>query len=177
MNRGEYFLYLTDKVFERRRNHNLLLSYLFDTPFRWSYKIPTDANRARDGQLLRDRYANDTGDYILYEDKKEPCSVLEMLVALCMRVEEEITGEPGNEHPERWFWEIMKNLGLYSMTDGNFDEGRIITILDIWMKRKFRADGFGGAFPVKGCTKDQRLISIWDQMNLYLNEKLKGDFL
>lgn len=177
MNRGEYYLYLINEVPRRGARYNMLLSYLFDTPFRWSFKIMSDANRAKDGQLLRDRYANDTGDYILYEDKREPCNVLEMMVALAIRIEEDITGDPGDDHPEKWFWEMIDNLGLDKQTDRNFDERMTKKILDIWMLRKFDEDGKGSLFPLKCLPKDQRLLSIWDQMNLYLNENLKGDFL
>jgi hypothetical protein len=176
MNIGEYYLYLTDRVSRGGARYNLLLSYLFETPFRWSYKIPTDANRAKDGQLLRDRYANDTGDYILYEDKRERCNVLEMMVALSIRIEEDITGEPGDDHPERWFWEMIENLGLNKFSDRSFDERRVNDILNKWMLRSFRDNGEGGLFPLKHPLKDQRLVPIWDQMNLYLNERLKGDF-
>ena len=174
MNRGEYFAYLTDKIYERS-GYNLLLSYLFDTKFIWSFKIPTDANRAKDGQLLRDRYANETGDYILYEDKTEPCSVLEMMVALCIRVEEDIMSEPGDERPERWFWQMIDNLKLNNMTDYGFDEKRLGQILYRWMNRLFDENGKGGPFPLKKAKKDQRLVCIWDQMTSYLNEQMTGE--
>lgn len=176
MNRGDYFLYLTDTVNERGR-HSLLLSYLFDTKFIWSFKIPTDANRAKDGQLLRDRYANETGDYILYCDKTEPCNVLEMMVALCVRIEEDIMAEPGRERPEKWFWQMIRNLGLEKMTDYNFSEKKAGSILYGWMNRLYDFDGSGGAFPLSNPVKDQRLVSIWDQANSYLNEQLKGELL
>ena len=178
MNRGEYFLYLTEKISNgKERQRMLLLSYLFDTKFIWSYKIPTDANRAKDGQLLRDRYANETGDYILYNDKIEPCNVLEMLVALSIRIEEDIMAEPGDENPSRWFWEMIKNLDLNHMTDKSFSEKKAGSILFSWMNRLYDSEGNGGLFPLKKAKKDQRLMSIWDQMNLYLNEQLKGESL
>lgn len=177
MNREEYFTYLKDKISRGKANHNLLLAYLFDTPFIWSYKIPTDANRSKDGKCLRDRYANETGDYLMYDDRVEACNVLEMLVALSIRIEEDIMAEPGNEHPEVWFWEMIKNLGLDMMSDSRFWEKNVRGILEIWLGRQFEEDGRGGLFPLKSASKDQRLVSIWDQMNLYLNEKLKGETL
>lgn len=177
MNRGEYFNYLTGQISMGVIRHQNLLAYLFDTPFTWSYKIPTDANRAKDGMLLRDRYANETGDFLLYSDRSEPCSVLEMLVALSIRIEEDIMAEPGDERPEKWFWEMIENLGLYSAKDKDYREDLVQGIVDTWLKRKYRDDGRGGLFPLKHPTKDQRLTSIWDQMNFYLNEQLKGETL
>ena len=175
MNKGEYYIYLTDVV--GRKRHNLLLSYLYDTEFRWSYKVPTDANRARDGQLLRDRYANDTGDYILFSDKEETCSVLEMLVALSIRIEEDIMADPGFENPSKWFWTMLDNLKISELDDRRFDEAKAFDILDRWMSRSFKEDGSGSLFPLKHSIKDQRLVPIWDQANLYLNESLKGEIV
>lgn len=176
MNKGEYFLYLCEKVRDRGR-YSLLLSYLFDTPFKWSYKIPTDANRSKDGQMLRSRYANERGDYILYSDKTERCSVLEMMIALCIRIEEDVMADPGRERPDKWFWKIMENLNLSKMTDRNFDEKTVIDILNRFMSRSYLPNGEGGMFPLKHATKDQRLIPIWDQANSYLIEQLKGELL
>ena len=176
MNKGEYYNYLVDKVGMRGKGYDLLLSYLFDTKFIWSYKIPTDANRAMDGQALRSRYANETGDYILYTDKIEDCNVLEMLVALSIRIEEDIVAAPGEENPGMWFWKMISNLGIASK-DRAFSEKRVSSILFSWMQRLYSEDGSGGLFPLKKPYKDQRLVPIWDQMNLYLNENLKGELL
>ena len=171
MNENEYFDWLVGQIGEgHAHRYKMLLSFLYDTSFRWTYKVPTDANRAKDGECLRTRYANETGDYISYEDAKVPCRVLEMLVAMVCRIETDITGEPGNDHPDRWFWEIIKNLGIYHLSDSRFREEEAKRALDIWMDRKFAPDGARGLFPLVHPTRDQRLIPIWDQMNEYLNE-------
>lgn len=177
MNREEYFEYLKGQISMGVIRHQNLLAYLFDTPFTWSYKIPTDANRAKDGMFLRDRYANETGDYLLYSDRLEPCSILEMLVALSIRIEEDIMAEPGEEKPEKWFWEMIKNLGLYPATDKVYREDLVEGVVKAWLSRSYEANGNGGLFPLHHPKKDQRLCSIWDQMNFYLNEKLKGETL
>ena len=170
MNENEYFDWLVERI-GGQRHYKLLLSYLYDTPFRWSPKIPTDANRAGDGKYLRTQYANETGDYISYSDAKEPCRVLEMLIALSIRIENDITGEPGDDHPERWFWEMIKNLGIYRFNDSQFSEANVEAALSMWMDRKISRTGSGGLFPLTKTSKDQRLVPIWDQMNEYLNEQ------
>ena len=177
MNRGHYFIYLVDKIDGGKTGYTLLLATLFDTEFTWSYKIPTDANRAKDGRFFRDRYANETGDYLLYSDRIEPCNVLEMLVALSVRIEEDIMGEPGDEHPEKWFWEMISNLGLYPATDKVYREDLVEGVIKAWLSRSYEANGNGGLFPLLHPKKDQRLVSIWDQLNFYLNERLKGETL
>lgn len=170
MNDNEYFDWLVDQIGGQRR-FRLLLSYLYDKNFIWTYAIPTDANRAKDGQYLRSTYVNETHDYMSFADAKRPCSVLEMLVALALRIERDITGEPGNDHPERWFWEMLRNLGVYHMTDSRFNEAEADKAVDRWMERRINADGGGGLFPLAKPSKDQRLTPIWDQMNEYLNEQ------
>jgi hypothetical protein len=170
MNENEYFDWLVDQIGGRHR-FGLLLSYLYDTEFVWTHKAPTDANRAKDGQDLRSRYANETGDYISYKDSKHPCRVLEMMIALSTRIENDIMGEPGNDHPERWFWEMIKNLGLFHLSDSRFDEGTAARVLRKWMDRDISPKGAGGLFPLQHTSRDQRLIPIWDQMNEYLNEE------
>lgn len=169
MNENEYFDWLVDQVGGVHRNR-MLLSFLYDTTFYWSPKIPTDANRAKDGQYLRSRYANETGDYISYKDSREPCRVLEMLVALSLRIETDIMGEPGNDHPDRWFAEMLKNLGIFHVTDNRFKEKHVMDVLEKWMDRRFAPNGAGSPFPLTNPSKDQRLTPIWDQMNEYLNE-------
>lgn len=175
MNRTEYFDWLVDQVNGGRYRRGTLLSILFDTEFRWSYRFPTDANRAADGQFLRTQYANETKDYLLYGDAKEPCNVLEMLVALAIRIETDIMGEPGNDHPEHWFWEMIKNLGLLPMTDKSLqkehDVEKVMKILNKFMDREYdNQAGVGGLFPVYSPRRDQSLLPIWEQMNDYLNE-------
>ena len=170
MNQNEYFDYLVEKIGGQRR-FRLLLSFLYDEEFYFSRKIPTDINRAKDGQYLRTTYANETGDFISYSDAKMPCNILEMLVALSLRIETDIMGEPGNDHPERWFWEMIRNLGLYYMTDPAFDERKARIILENWMDRKFKENGAGGLFPIRNPDRDQRIIPIWEQMSDYLREE------
>ena len=38
-----------------------------------------------------------------------------------------------------------------------------------FLERRYRRDGRGGLFYVKGCKKDLRSIEIWYQMNLYMS--------
>ena len=55
-----------------------------------------------------------------------PCSVLEMMIALSMRCEEQIMDDPdiGNRTGQ-WFWDMIDNLGLGEHERLKFD-GRYV---------------------------------------------------
>ena len=152
---------------ESTRRYRRLLEHLSNVEYVWDLSMHSDANRAADGLAIRKLYLSDADD-------TKPCSVLEMLTALSFRIERDITGEPGNDHPEHWFWEMLDNLGLLEYTDDHYDEDEVDTTLDIWMNREYRMDGRGGLFPVRYALYDMRDLPIWEQFALYLNEK--GDF-
>ena len=82
-----YQLVCNDK-YTKRLSYRKLLMFLYDVPF--AYTIPMDANRAEDGTDLRYRFGFENSyDPRLITDAidDKPCSVLEMMVALCIRCE------------------------------------------------------------------------------------------
>lgn len=165
----EYFNWLIAKIGGRvitRRYHDLLL-YLSQCEFRWNRLQKTDSNRADDGLELRGQYLSEYG--ARRTEMREPCSVLEMMIALAIRIEIEITGEPGNDHPERWFWQMIQNLGLDRYTDSAFDKDDVDYILRYWMDRKYDRHGRGSLFPAVTSTMDQTVRPIWDQMCSYVS--------
>jgi hypothetical protein len=111
-----------EKKYSKELSFNKLLRRLNDTEF--VYSIRRDENRAEDGISLRYRYLKSVGhpeDFELVED--EPCSILEMMVALAIRMEESIMDDPEiGDRTGQWFWGMVVNLGLGSMTDGRYDE-------------------------------------------------------
>jgi hypothetical protein len=142
---------------------------LYDKEF-YSF-IPNDDNRGADGKTLRVQYANVYGKS---SDKEGPCTMLEFFIGLSNRCNAVISEDDGYSY-EKWFWEIMKNIGLDQFTDENFvDKGGTIAInniLDIVLERKYTMKGKGGLFPLKKTSNDQRKIEIWYQMMEYLNER------
>lgn len=167
---AEYHDWMLDKMqanLPEHRNHSLLLSQLDNTSF--VVVNPYDENRELDAHFLRQQFLRE-------ENIDERCiwgeraSVLEVLVAMSIRIETEITGEVDNDHLERWFWVILENLGLNMYDDDRYDRAKINGILDIWMSRKYKKDGKNGAFPLRKTSLDQREIDLWYQMQLYLTE-------
>lgn len=153
------------------RDYYKLFSLMHGLDYIWS--LPMDGNRAADGVSLRYRFGYEHGidqRIIASELDYKPCSVLEMLIALVVRCEENIMVdlEVGNRFG-RWFWMIMENLGLDEMTDDDFDFELAHYILCRMMARDYEPDGKYGPIYIPGCDDDLRSIDIWGQMMRYLS--------
>lgn len=172
MDRKGYFRWLCSKVEADRcpeyMRYSKLLSDLAGQEYRWDPTIESDANRADDGLNLRLLYFNETGNKAGWS---APCTVLEMLIAMSIRIEMDIMGYPGEDCPDRWFWETLGNLGLLEMTDDEYDPGFVDFVIQRWLTRTYKRNGAGGLFPLRKPSSDQRLVPIWDQMGEYLVER------
>lgn len=149
-------------------DYGKLISFLNDIQF--DYLIPMDDNRIADGIDLRYRFGYDTeipyAQIATYLDIR-PASVLEVMVALSLRIEEQfIDGDDvGN-----WFWIMIANLGLDEYKDLYFNKAEVDRIVKKFLKRDYEKNGRGSLFITNDRNKDMRQIEIWDQMHLYLNE-------
>ena len=174
----EYFEWMyrlvNDTRCSKRQSYRKLLYYLNGIDF--TYILPMDENRAVDGVDLRYRFGYERS----YEDAviescldDRPCSVLEMLVALAVRCEEQIMDDmdAGNRTPQ-WFWGMIFNLGLRYMDDGRFDLGYANNVTWALLNRKYKRNGEGGLFTVERCGRDLRSVEIWYQMCWYLDSVL-----
>ena len=173
---NDYFEWLFDLVcgerYAKQISYRKLLRHLHCLAFQ--YIIPFDQNRAEDGIGLRYRYALFNG----YEDSPEvvlnvldgPCTVLEMLIALAIRCEEDIMDDPRfGDRSSQWFWGMIRNLGLGSMKDNNFDEQLVNDVITRFLNREYEPDGRGGLFTIKGCDCDLRDVEIWRQVCWYID--------
>ena len=175
---NEYFEWMCDKVYDKKyckgKNYRQLLMYLNKREF--EYILEMDGNRAEDGVSLRYRFAYERNyNYSMVSSylDDEPCSVLEMMVALATRCEEDLMNDP--EHDTsigKWFWIMIINLGLYPVTDEKFDLDYVNQKINIFLDRKYRPNGEGGLFTVRNARRDLRDVEIWYQMNWYLDELL-----
>ena len=166
-----YFEWLCNIVCDRvkQRTFSRLLRYLHDKDF--VYTIRNDGNRAADGINLRRRFAYDYGDpYDIDIYLNGPCSILEMMVGLAVRYEEDTMDDPkiGNRTGQ-WFWEMIVNLGLGSMTDNLYNEYEVDFVINRFLNRTYEPDGRGGLFTVRNCGRDMRDVEIWVQMNYYMD--------
>lgn len=167
MIRDEYFEWLYDLASGNRYSENIsyrkLLRYLHKTEF--YYSIEKDQNRAKDGIGLRSRFASYDARYIT-----GPCSVLEMMIALAIRCEEDIMDDASvGDRTRQWFWGMIVNLGLGAMIDKEFDEELVEDIVTRFLDREYEPDGRGGLFTVRNCDRDLRDVEIWYQLCWYLD--------
>ena len=168
-----YFEWMCDLVcgsrFSKTTSYKKLLKYLHLTDF--EYIILKDGNRAEDGIDLRYRFAyehsriKDAESYL-----QGPCSILEMMVALSIRCEENIMDDPSiGNRTGQWFWGMINSLGLSSMSDDRFDKRYVDHVIERFLSRKYSPNGKGGLFTINNCDQDLRDVEIWYQLCWYLN--------
>lgn len=168
--RNEYFEWLCHFVGFYR--HRRLLRYLDSVSFR--YTIPMDGNRFEDGVNLRYRFADEKGYHYRYISAwvdDHDCSVLEMMVALCLRIEETIIADMElGDQTSRWFKEMLESMGLYEMDDTNYREDIVSLAVNDMLDRNYTRNGGGGLFYLRHCKKDVRKEEIWHQAMWYIDE-------
>ena len=169
---GEYFEWLYDYVCKGRSHSKVSYRKLFEFlhQVEFTFSIPNDINRARDGVDLRYRFALSKDDERILDILDGPCSVLEMMVALAIRCEEAIMDNTGyGDRTGQWFWNMTSNLGIGYMTDDIYDEKIVDDAVYNFLERRYDPDGKGGLFRIRGCEDDLRRYEIWTQLCWYLD--------
>lgn len=163
-----YFEWLLEQI-DCPNNFRRLMTSLYNCTF--TYTLKMDANRAADGLALRDRYAHEYADLRYDEIRHDECSVLEMMIALACRMEDDIMHDPelGDRSPE-WFWMMITNLRLDRMDDEHYDEKNVENIINVMVGRSYFMNGTGGLFPLKMPKVNQRRVEIWYQMSAFIEE-------
>lgn len=173
----DYFEWMYDLVcggrFREPNSYRKLFTHLHSIEFTYNSRIKSDADRAIDGVDLRRRFALQNEQYYydyVRRSLDDPCSILEMMIGLAIRMEETIMADPQKgDRTGQWFWKMMNNLGLGFMVDYRYDEKYVNDAVNKFLKHKYDTDGRGGLFIVKNCDADLRKLSIWRQMCLYLD--------
>lgn len=149
--------------------YSKLLDYLYQVDFVWI--IPMDENRAKDGLNLRSRFCdlyslNDIQMREIFSSK--PCSMLEMMIALAIRIEDDFMGTENSNNTSKWFWSMIFSMGLQFNKDESFSAEKIDSIILRFIEHRYGADGRGSLFHVPMQNVDFRHLQIWDQMNYWL---------
>ena len=148
----------------RAADYSNLLSYLNSVEFKSS--IEMDENREDDAISMRYEIAD-----LLDEHEIEfgPATVLEVMVSLARRIDGEIMyDEDLGDRTFKWFWIMVRNIGLEDQDDSHYDEVFVESSIDNLLKRHFRRNGEGALFPCKGASRKE----IWVQMNEFLDKYL-----
>lgn len=172
----EYFNWLVSRIANKNtKSYSMLLNKLYDYPFR-PY-VGTDDNRAKDGMDLRyyfsrDIVKDDIPRVILSQIDRCECSMLELMVALSLRIEEQMEDVQHGDRVPLWFWDMVDSLKLLKMTDDRYDEFIVDDILVNFNEGNYEPDGEGGLFTIRGIKRDMRDIDLWYQMCSYIDSIL-----
>lgn len=167
-----------DRLMER---YKTLFHKLYSTPFNYRRMKPHDFDRSMDGKNLRWRFErqNESNishisavEFMEFEDKE--CSMLEMLIALSLRIEESLTSDSRQgDRTGQWFWEMLTNLGIGYMSDIKFDLGMYKACIDNFHAYSYSPEGKGCLFRARGKSMmDMRELDIWYQMCAHMNDVL-----
>lgn len=163
-----YFKWLCDKLFYGRDiSHKKLIRKLFELDF--IYIIRNDENRESDGLYLRKDFKNEANiskDYIF----DFPCSVLEMLLTLCQKIDYDCSDSITGPLIDVAFYMLIDNAGLLQFDDYNYDDSKIEDIIENILYHNYLPNGEGSFFPLKRPMEDSRDLELLTQMNRYLNE-------
>ena len=170
--KNEYFEWMYELVTKNRyaeeNSYRRLIEHLHTIEF--VYSIPKDDNRAADGVCLRGQYAYIFEIPNIYESIPGPSSVLEMILALAIRMENSIMEDTRyGDRTGQWFWYMINNLGLGSMYDRNYSEEYVDEVVNKFMNHDYAYNGNGGLFTVTNPESDMREVEIWVQMLRYIN--------
>lgn len=177
--RVRYFKYLYSIV-NKGDYHTVpyihLFQYMYDTPF--TYTIENDQARFNDAMDFRNRFIAKykyTGEDALNVGNPTGYvgvpSVLEVLIALCVRIENSImkNDDLGDRTPE-FFWNIMSNLGIAHLNDSLFDSSVVEAAMERLVNRTYEPDGVNGPFYLREPREDLRRVDLWYQCMWYLSE-------
>lgn len=174
--REGYLRWLIDLVTpdkEVAERYRKIFRIMLDTPFKWT--IENDDNRAYDGLELRLKWSDSNGGYWEEWMSEDECSMLEMMVALALRCENDIMyDEEFGDRSHEWFWAMMDNSGLLELgfmdLKGEFLRKKVVQILRRINERSYKKDGKGGLFVAHFCDEDFREVEIWHQMGVWIRE-------
>ena len=171
----KYFNWMCSVVCDGKRSkrttHKKLLRYLNSREFVSIMEM--DDNRVADGIELRYRFAYQHNyPYAMIDEyfDDKPCSILEMMTALVIRLVDNIMDDPNGEEPTGyWFWNMIENLGLDNLSDSVWNEDYANEVVDTFLYREYAPNGEGGLFTLDHCKDDMRNVEIWYQMCWYLD--------
>jgi len=185
---NDYIHYLMDYV-DSPKNYWLLFNEMLRIDFiviDATKELQMDYNRSSDGLRLREDFIRENipinVEIEFRASLSDSCSVLEMMIALCDRMERHVS----DRRKEELFWELLENLGIDNYTDEVLDKessyyDNLLYVFDKFNSREYRKNGQGGGiFVVPDEQVDEehfdfRKMELWRQANFYCRVK-EGDF-
>lgn len=169
-----YFEWLLDIICDNTHPREKFRS-LLEALWRREYYaiIFLDKNRVSDGLSLRADYnSRNRRNKLSPEEMSMPCTVLEALIALCIRMERDILSDEIGNRTSVWFWMMMENMDLNVMDERRFDDYYVNQVIDKFLNRKYGPDGEGGPFYIPYSMKDLREVELWMQAMWFITANM-----
>ena len=151
--------------------------------------IPQDKIQMDKAKEMRKIYATEVGGRHDFADDNErikhidrlwksvhnPCSMLEMMVYLA-RALNSILNEDVEDRTQEFFKILLDNCGMGTLDNEDYDihpektRKFWLNRVEMIQKKTYSESGKGGFFPLKWPRDDQRKVSIWYQLNAWLEE-------
>ena len=152
--------------------YSRMLHELYLTPYHSSIRL--DQSRITDGLDMREAFLDECG-FAGHRTFPVQCTVLEVLVAMCLRCERDIMCEPNRDKTARWFWDMMYFSNLADYPDNTFNREAVRDILDGILKHAYTRNGYGGFFYIPESNENMRKMDLWSQMMHYIDRELGDD--
>lgn len=128
-----------------------------------------DKNRIADALDLRIHWDPEAYKYL----DARPVSILEVIVALAKRCEEQIMCDPDyGDRTVQWINHMIASLELNGQFDDIYDEEYVDDVIDRFLSHEYSPDGHGSLFWVPNCSVDMREKELWVQQSYFLNSIL-----
>ena len=165
-----YVAWLKNQAMGQDRSYDELLDFLYEKTYFFTLRM--DENRAEDGIELRYIYEMENGiDDESGLDPGRDCSMLEMMVGLARRCENQIMVDmEEGAQPERWFMVMLTNLGLLDFVNEEFDVRKVNDIIERFLSHRYSYFGEGSLFYVRYPRNDMRKTDLWYQAMWYFTE-------
>lgn len=153
-----------------------LMHDLYICPFE-AY-VAGDENRIEDVYRLHELFASENSIPKNEVDRAVsnlPVSLLEVMLAMAYRCENDIMGDGETDRLSAWFFDMLCCAELDDMTDDNYDPVYVEFVLERIIGRTYEKNGRGGLFIVNRPTRDLRKTELWYQMCWHLSELVEDD--
>lgn len=179
----EYLEYLKNLVHADDNGEYYNYSNLIDRLWKTEYSpfMADDSNRRSDGISYRFTFAYNCGHS--YDDiynsvlNDKECSILEMMIALAARMEDQYLSNWIEDRTYIWFWRMIDSLGLKEYDDWSWNpydyNSDVDDVLERFMSGRYNPNGKGGLFTIWDITYDCRLNDIWSQAMKWIHENMK----
>ena len=127
---------------------------------------------------------NDEETETIYKSIRGNCCLFEVIICLAYSLNEMFEDQDSYDGCEHFFGILMSNAGLdiYDEEDLDMDENRVKCAwekrIKVILGREYNYYGVGGLFPLEPCDEpceDQRKVSLWQQMNDWVDQHTNED--